>query len=84
MIKFLLAVICLLTGPAIFSQKDSVRKYLDADLHFTTKKDMVYPAMAIRSDEHWMLYAVYPDTSLLLKVSFKDAALTIKDGPFVL
>jgi antitoxin component YwqK of YwqJK toxin-antitoxin module len=84
MIKFLLVVIGLFTGLTVYSQKDSVRKYLDADLHFTTKKEMVYPAMAIRMEDHWVLYAVYPDTAILLTAYFKDAALTIKDGPFIL
>lgn len=77
-------LVCLLTALATHAQQDSVRKYLDADLHFTTKKDVVYPAMAVRSGDHWLLYAVYPDTSVLLKVFFRDAALTVKDGPFTL
>jgi antitoxin component YwqK of YwqJK toxin-antitoxin module len=84
MIKFLVAVIFLLAGQTAFTQKDSVRKYLDANLYFTSKKEMVYPAMAIKSEDHWLLYAVYPDTSVLLRAYFKDAALTTKDGPFIL
>lgn len=64
------------------AQKDTIRKYLDADFHFTGKRDFVYPALAIRREDHWMLYAVYPDTSIVLKVSFKNAAFTIKDGPY--
>jgi antitoxin component YwqK of YwqJK toxin-antitoxin module len=84
MIKFLLPIILLLIVLPGFAQKDSVRKYLDADLQFTTKKDFVYAAMAIKNNDHWELYAVYPDTNILLNVFFKDAALTIKDGPFTL
>lgn len=84
MIKLLTATFLLLTAFPVFSQKDSVRKYLDADLHFTSKKDGVYPAMAVKNGDHWMLYAVYPDTSVLLKVYFEDAGLTVKDGPFLL
>jgi antitoxin component YwqK of YwqJK toxin-antitoxin module len=84
MTKLLVIAVFLLTGQTVLSQKDSVRKYLDADLHFTTKKEMVYPAMAIKTKDHWVLYAVYPDTAVLLTVYFKDAALTIKDGPFIL
>jgi antitoxin component YwqK of YwqJK toxin-antitoxin module len=84
MTKLLVIAVFLLTGQTVLSQKDSVRKYLDADLHFTTKKEMVYPAMAIKTKDHWVLYAVYPDTTVLLTVYFKDAALTIKDGPFIL
>ena len=82
MIKFLLPVILLLVTLNGFTQKDSVRKYLDAELHFTSKHDAVYAAMAIKNNDHWLLYAVYPDTSVLLKAFFKDAALTVKDGPF--
>jgi antitoxin component YwqK of YwqJK toxin-antitoxin module len=81
---FLLYIILLFTALTGFAQKDSVRKYLDGDLHFTTKKNFVYPAMAIKNNDHWVLYAVYPDTTVLLTVFFKDAALTIKDGPFTL
>ena len=84
MIRFLLPVILWLIVLPGFAQKDSVRKYLDADLQFTTKKDVVYPAMAIKENDHWLLYAVYPDTSVLLAVYYKDAALTVKDGPFTL
>ncbi|GAC1451123.1 MAG: hypothetical protein NVSMB7_13650 [Chitinophagaceae bacterium] len=84
MIKFLLPAILLLGTLNSFAQKDSVRKYLDAALHFTTKKNFTYAAMAIKNNDHWVLYAVYPDTSVLLKVFFKDAALTVKDGPFTL
>lgn len=71
-------------GLTSFAQKDTLRKWLDADLHFTGKKDMVYPALAIRSGDHWMLVAVYPDTSILVKATYKDAALTVKDGPYSL
>ena len=82
MLKFFLPVILLLAALNCVAQKDSVRKYLDAELHFTTKKDFVYAAMAIKSEGQWVLYVVYPDTSVFLKITFKDAALTIKDGPF--
>ncbi|MEP6747674.1 MAG: hypothetical protein ABJB86_08105 [Bacteroidota bacterium] len=84
MIKFFLPLILLMVVLPGRAQKDSVRKYLDADLQFTTKKDFVYAAMAIKNNDHWILYAVYPDTTVLLNVFFKDAALTVKDGPFTL
>ena len=82
--RFLLYVLPLLTATGSFAQKDSVRKYLDADLRFTSKKDAVYPAMAVKENDHWLLLAVYPDTTPALKVYYLDAALTTKDGPFVL
>jgi len=77
------AMILLMALPAL-AQKDSVRKYLDADLAFTTKKNAVYAAMAVKGADHWILHAVYPDTTVLLQLYFKDAALSIKDGPYIL
>jgi antitoxin component YwqK of YwqJK toxin-antitoxin module len=84
MIKFLLAFGLLLIVLTGIAQKDSVRKYLDANLQFVSRKEAVFPAMAIKDNDHWELYAVYPDTNILLNVYYKDAALTIKDGPFIL
>ena len=69
---------------AFAQKKDTVRKYLDANLFFTNRSNAVYPALAIRIDDHWVLYATYPDTSMMLKVWFKDKNLTIKDGPYIL
>jgi antitoxin component YwqK of YwqJK toxin-antitoxin module len=69
----------LLLQPA-FSQKDSIRKYLDESLRFTSRSQSAYPAMAFHNGDHWVLYAVYPDTSALLKIGFSDKALTIKNG----
>lgn len=65
-------------------KSDTVRRYLDEELTLTSKLRAVYAAVSIRSDDHWMLYAVYPDTSMLLKAYFSDKELTIKDGPFTL
>lgn len=79
-----LVLILQLTGYCSFAQKDSVRKYLDAELRFTSRKDATYGGMAVKKDDHWILYAAYPDTSLLLQVYFKDADLSIKDGVFIL
>ncbi|MFT3933874.1 MAG: toxin-antitoxin system YwqK family antitoxin [Chitinophagaceae bacterium] len=84
MIKFLLGLVWLFATVNCSAQQDTIRKYLDADLRFTTKKEFVYPAIAIRRDERWVLYSVYPDTSMMLEVSYKDKDLTIKDGPFTL
>ena len=60
----------------------SFRKYLDEELEFTTQKKGIYSAMAIKSGDHWMMLAVFPDTGTLLKGYFKDKSLRIKDGPF--
>ncbi|HTL06700.1 MAG TPA: toxin-antitoxin system YwqK family antitoxin [Chitinophagaceae bacterium] len=71
-------------GLQCLSQQDSVRKYLDEAFRFTNKRNAVYAAMAVKSDDHWLLYAVYPDTSTLLKLYYKDADLSVKDGLFIL
>ena len=84
MIRFLLSVILFSMALTVGAQKDSVRKYLNENLQFTTKKDVVYAAMAVKDNNRWLLYAVYPDTSPILQVYFTDAALTVKDGPFTL
>lgn len=84
MIKFLLHIILLLVASAGFAQKDSVRKYLNENLQFTSKKDFAYAAMAIKENDHWLLYAVYPDATPILSVYYKDAGLINKDGPFTL
>lgn len=65
-------------------KSDTIRKYLDEELTFTSKLRAVYAAVAVRSDDHWMLYSVYPDTGLLLKAYFADKELSVKDGPFTL
>ncbi len=65
-------------------RSDTLRKYLNEELAFTSRLKAVYAAVAVRSDDHWLLYSVYPDTNMLLKAYFADKELTIKDGPFVL
>lgn len=69
---------------ALSQRSDTVRRYLNDRLALTTKNKAAYAAISIWSDDHWMLYAVYPDTGVLLKAYFKDRDLKIKDGPFVL
>jgi len=65
-------------------KKDTVRKYLDEHYALTNRANAVYAALAIRSEDHWVLYATYPDTTLLLTIWFRDANLTVRDGPFSL
>lgn len=81
---FLLLLLSALLSAGVNAQADSIRKYLDVNLNFTSKKNMVYPAMALRNGDRWVLFAVYPDTSVLLKIFFKDRALTVRDGPYTL
>lgn len=66
-------------------QADTVRKYLTSDLHFTNKANMEYPALAVRqSGDRWLLLSAYRDTSVLLRIWFRDEEMTIKEGPFAL
>lgn len=73
----------LLFPAVLYSQKkDTVLKYLDAWYQLTTKKNAVYYGVSIKEEDHWKLFAIYPDTTTLLKVYFKDSQLKIKDGPY--
>src|SRR5450432_2437005 len=84
MIRFFLPVILLSIALPGVAQKDTIRKYLDAELQLVSKKEAVLPAIALKGNDHWQLYAVYSDTNVLLNVYYKDAGLTVKDGPFTL
>ncbi|HSC39770.1 MAG TPA: hypothetical protein VLD19_17920, partial [Chitinophagaceae bacterium] len=81
-IQLLFALLATMT--VVHGQRDTVRKYLDAGLHFTNKRNMVFAALAIRTGDHWLLLAVYPDTSMLARIYFKNEGLTIKDGPYTI
>jgi TonB family protein len=67
-----------------FKGKDTVLKYLDSTLNFTTKTNACFIGVAAKSDDHWLLYVLYPDTTPAMKAFFKDKKLTIKDGPYKL
>lgn len=82
--KPFLVILSLITGVNSLAQQDSVRKYLDENLQLTQKRNSVYAAMALRQADRWMLFAVYPDTTVILKMYFKDRALTVRDGPYSL
>ncbi|HYK55688.1 MAG TPA: hypothetical protein VEV15_04355, partial [Flavisolibacter sp.] len=82
--KSILTVILLLPLVSFSQKKDTVFKYLDADLQLTTKKNAVYFGVAIKETEGWLLYALYPDTTPVIKVWFKDKQLKIKNGPYTL
>lgn len=79
-------LVCILLLPAVSSiaQQDTIRKYLDDDFRFTTKNKAVYAAMIVKADNHWTLSAFYPDSSVLLKISYRDEKLSQRDGPFIL
>src|SRR5689334_21248447 len=79
-------LISLLLIPTIsFSQKkDTVLKYLDNELNFTTAQNDVFVGVAIKGEKSWLLYSLYQDTTPLLRAYYKDKNLTIKDGPYIL
>lgn len=68
-----------------FSQKkDTLFKFLDSTLQPTNEKNAAYFGVAIKDGKSWMLYALYPDTTPVIKAWFKDRQLKIKDGPYTL
>ena len=75
----------MLTAVSAVAQKnDTIRKYLDDKLEFTSKARSTYPAVGVKQTDAWLLFISYPDTSLLLKAYFKDKNFGIKNGPYVL
>ncbi|HJW15576.1 MAG TPA: TonB family protein [Flavisolibacter sp.] len=78
---FLLLLMCLpLRNMA--QKKDTLYKYLDADLQPTDEKNGEFFGVAIKKDGYWVLYAIYPDTTPVIKAIFKDRQLKIKHGPY--
>ncbi len=65
-------------------KSDTIPKYLDQKLAFTSKAKGVYPAVGIKTTDGWFLKAVYPDTTVLLTAYFKDKNFRIKNGRYQL
>ncbi|HTE23127.1 energy transducer TonB [Flavitalea sp.] len=65
-------------------KNDTIRKYLDDKLQFTSKAKSSYLAMGIKQTDSWLLFAVYPDASMLLKAYYKDKNFSIKNGSYLL
>jgi len=83
--SFIIILISLFLSPKGYAQKaDTIKKYLDQGLNFTSKRNAVFPALQVKTGDHWILYSVYPDTGTLIKAYFLDKDLTIKDGPYTL
>lgn len=79
--------LCLFFMLPLFSQaqkKDTVAKYLDAQLQVTNAVSAVYNGVAVKQNDHWLGYFVYADSMPLLKAMYKDKALQVKDGSFLL
>jgi TonB family protein len=65
-------------------KKDTVYKYLDANLQPTDEKNGMYFGVAIKQNGYWLLYAIYPDTTPVIKATFQDKQLKIKNGPYTI
>ena len=74
----LFSLVCI----AGLAQKDTIRKWLDAELNFTNKKNGIYPAIIFKQEDHWQLRADYPAGTTAVAMSFKDPDLTIRDGHY--
>jgi antitoxin component YwqK of YwqJK toxin-antitoxin module len=81
---FLLFGFVLLTTNMHAQKNDTIRKYLDRNLQFTSRSSAVYPAVGFKVPDAWFLQVLYPDTSVLLKAYFKDKNFAIKNGPYLL
>jgi antitoxin component YwqK of YwqJK toxin-antitoxin module len=68
---------------AALAQKDTIHKWLDAELNFTNKKNGIYPAIIFKQENHWQLRADYPAGTTAVAMSFKDPELTIRDGHYI-
>ncbi len=83
--RLILLILLIIHSSVSFAQKsDTLRKFLDEKLSFTNRSKAIYPALATKIENDWVLYSSYPDTNLLLKMWFKDKQLTIKSGPYTL
>ena len=79
--RILIFLLILLPLAGLTQKKDTVLRYLDANLVLTTKNKAVYDGISFRKDDHWLLFALYSDNTPLLTTYFRDRELTIKDGP---
>lgn len=81
--KIIVTAVLLIIANACFAQKDTIRKWLDAQLNFTNKKNGIYPAIIFKQENHWQLSADYPAGTTAVAMSFKDPDLTIRDGHYI-
>lgn len=63
-------------------KKDTIRQFLDENLMPTKKENAQFYGVALKRNDHWQLYAIYPDTTPVINAFFKDKKLTIKDGQY--
>ncbi len=79
--KMLLFFFCFIPACCL-AQKDTVVKYFNKNLEITTKDKADFLGVAVKKENSWLVFAVYPDTSTLLKAYYKDKRLRLKEGPY--
>lgn len=62
--------------------KDTTLIFLDEALEVTTEKKSAFVGVSVKVENGWMVYALYPDTTPVLRAYYKDKALKIKEGPY--
>lgn len=62
--------------------KDTALIFLDEALEVTTEKKSTFVGVSVKVEGGWMVYALYPDTTPVLRAYYKDKTLKIKDGPY--
>ena len=83
--KVIITILCLICQLLVIGQKnDTIKKYLDGNFLLTTRNKMVYPALAYKSGDSWLVIANYADKNPVYKAFFEDRQLTRKDGPYTL
>ncbi|KIC95596.1 toxin-antitoxin system YwqK family antitoxin [Flavihumibacter solisilvae] len=80
--RLLLILITLfIAAPALAQKSDT--SWLSLNEHLAPqKKGGIYPAIVIQQNNRWVLYALQPDTSFVLVMSFLDRKLRTRDGAF--
>ncbi|MGE5518446.1 MAG: energy transducer TonB [Candidatus Dadabacteria bacterium] len=64
------------------SGNDTMVVYLAPNLEFTAKNNAAFYGLAMKEGDHWLVYAIYPDTTPVLRAYYKDKTLKVKDGPY--
>src|SRR5688572_17566303 len=64
--------------------KDTALVFLDEALEVTTEKKGAFVGVSVKVENGWMVYALYPDTTPVMRAYYKDKALKIKEGPYTI
>lgn len=62
--------------------KDTTLVYLDEALEVTSEKNGAFVGVSVKVEGGWMVYALYPDTTPVMRAYYKDKALKVKEGPY--